>query len=71
MRRIGGRVWPIWREGVCRDASVRRETTMSDEGALFDRLRDAVTGDSRDEDEGRRYRDDDQERGRYRDEDED
>ena len=45
---------------------------MSNEGDLFDRLRDAVTGDrrERDDDEGRRYRDDDEGR-RYRDDDED
>lgn len=54
------------------DASVRMETGMSDEGGLFDRLREAVTGDRRErDDEGRRYRDDDEDRGRYRDDDED
>jgi hypothetical protein len=52
------------------DANVRREITMSNEGGLFDRLREAVTGDRRErEDEGRRYRDD-EDRGRYRDDDE-
>ncbi|MGE5764820.1 MAG: hypothetical protein ACM3ZF_13385 [Mycobacterium leprae] len=41
---------------------------MSNEGGLFDRLREALTGDRRErDDEGRRYRDDDEDRGRYRD----
>src|SRR5512144_892943 len=49
------------RDGVCRAASVRRETAMSDEGGLFDRVRDAVTGDRRErDDEGRRDRDEDE-----------
>ena len=47
---------------------------MSNDGGLFDRLKDAVVGDersrSRDGDEGRsRYRDDDDERSRSRDHD--
>src|SRR5512135_1071199 len=49
------------RDGVCRAASVRRETAMSDEGGLFDRVRDAVTGDRRErDDEGRRDREEDE-----------
>jgi hypothetical protein len=44
---------------------------MTDEGGLFDRLKDAVTGGGRDrdrDDEGRRFRNDDEGR-RFRDDD--
>ncbi len=62
-----------WTHGETHDQT--EENVMSNDGGLFDRLKDAAVGDersrSRDDDEGRsRYRDDD-ERSPSRDDDDD